>query len=826
MSIYARSLSHGIKRLFSLPRLTLPLIITLGLTLGAVLSVVAIVSVLLFKPLPGIKAEKELYNITLQLPVSDVLDVSFFNWRRLADLQQKFADYGQWSAIMSSQREARINDLSIPVTQYNAASNILDVLGTELVKGQGTDIASPEQSVWISNTLWQQQYAGRDSAVGKEILVQDQSYTIVGVIADLSAVSATEPVLATQIWLITDLKPLLADSDNGGINNEVTSLVLRSANNKMPDERDLNAWFGGYIKQHFSNPSFLKMLSSLQIKTGITGYRDSLVQGSRNLVLMLFAAVIGLLLMASLNLLNLFIAHYQSRSKEFAIQISLGASINRLRGMIMLENLPSFILAGILGLFVTGWSLRGLPTIAGGSLPLLDLLKVDSFTMINALIIVLLLAALFSFIALVDVNKHALSDSLSSSGKGTQGQTKQWLSQSLMVLQLSMASILLTGSVMLAKQSYDSVYQGLGYDIENVYSLSWAIGDEGWQGQLDEFENYSGSELEQLNKSLATRIEQLLPGSQAVTTVAPLNGEIRLAMLSDESLPKQILFMQKNFTENYFSTFNIEFLAGQAATQQQISANENVIVIDLDMAQQVFSALSVEQVIGKTIALGGAGDSDDTSPFRVIGVVAKTTPIAGQLEPINFPAIYRSFTGLSSRLNISVLMPEGELLDQGMLTAELSPQFPRLIDFQARSLTDIWLEQTLEQRTSLAVILTMTGLTFFLAIIGVGGLTQMTTSGRRYELAVRMATGAKQLGLLTIVFKQALWMLAIGLSLGFVLSVFGYNLVKQNIDIMPDFDWQSMIMLDISLFCIVILAVAVPAWRIIKSDPMQALREQ
>ena len=102
----------------------------------------------------------------------------------------------------------------------------------------------------------------------------------------------------------------------------------------------------------------------------------------------------------------------------------------------------------------------------------------------------------------------------------------------------------------------------------------------------------------------------------------------------------------------------------------------------------------------------------------------------------------------------------------------------------------------------------------------------MTTNQRKYELAVRMATGAKQMKLVGFILKDALWMLLIGLGLGFVISVFVYQALEQQLEILPAFNWLAMSSLDISLIAIVVLSVITPAWRVISTDPMQALREE
>ena len=142
------------------------------------------------------------------------------------------------------------------------------------------------------------------------------------------------------------------------------------------------------------------------------------------------------------------------------------------------------------------------------------------------------------------------------------------------------------------------------------------------------------------------------------------------------------------------------------------------------------------------------------------------------------------------------------------------------------SLNNMWQQQTTSQRLSLSVVLAMTGLTLLLAAIGVAGLTQITTNHRKYELAVRMATGAKQATLVNFILRDALWMLVIGLGIGFIVSVFAYQPVQQQIDLLPPFNWFAMIILDTVLIGVVLISVLIPAWRVISTDPMQALREE
>lgn len=89
-----------------------------------------------------------------------------------------------------------------------------------------------------------------------------------------------------------------------------------------------------------------------------------------------------------------------------------------------------------------------------------------------------------------------------------------------------------------------------------------------------------------------------------------------------------------------------------------------------------------------------------------------------------------------------------------------------------------------------------------------------------------MATGAKQMKLVRFILKDALWMLVVGLGVGFIASVLSYQQLEQQLDMLPSFNWLAMSLLDVGLIAIVMLSVLMPAWRVISSDPMQALREE
>ncbi len=832
MSLYSKAFIQGIGRIFSIPRLSVPLILTLGLTLGAVLSVISISSTLLYQPLKGVPNEASLQTFEYRFKMSETLKISYWNMQRLADISEYFSDLGQWAGIGTSEQDIVINNTAYPVTNYNASNNILDVLGAKLILGDSVTKLSPEKDVWISESLWQQAFSGAKSVIGKQLTVNKEIYIIAGVIEDVMAVNSNNAILNQQIWFITDLTTAITQpGDMASINNEIEALLLKSPNNQaiIPTLEQTNSWLDSYVQRH-ANGEEIQALTDFLSNTdkAVIGktYRSNMLGDTENLIIALFAAVIGLLLMATLNLLNLFIAHYQSRTKEFSIQLSLGSSLLKMRLLVLLENLPSFLLASIAGLLVTGWALKSLPLIAGDSLPMIDSIGINLTTIISSIAIILLLSVLFSSLALIDIDKNALSNNLNSSGKGLQAQSNQFLSRTLMVIQLSIASILLTASVMLTMQSYKAVYQDLGYELGNTFNVSMNISDEEWIKELRDHNDYQTGEIKPLLEDVSELIERHVANSRVVIpAIAPLSDSIRVSVSrAKENNNQRVVYQVKNLSAEFFNYFNIQMLAGTNLTQTQIDNNEDRIVIDENMAKAIYPNLSNDEIIGKTIQFS----SDNERPPSIVnGIVANTQSRTGITGSLGLPAVYSHRIDVNGTgFQFSVALPEGESMTAEMIDTQLKAQFPRFTNLQVTSLDEIWQTQTLNQRVSLWIVITMTGLTLLLAAIGVAGLTQMTTNHRKYELAVRMATGAKQIRLLNFILKDAVWMLLIGLGLGFIMSVFIYLQLTQHLDILPEFNWIAMSVLDIGLIGVVLLSVFMPAWRVISGDPMQALRQE
>ena len=768
MSLALKSLARGVKRIISVPRLSLSLIIALGSTLGAVLCVTAIVSALIVKPLPGVSNAASLKTLELNVTFGGTLKLDFITAHALNHAGKHFKDIGLWASVDAARNSVDIETINHPVTLLNASSNATDVLGTRLVLGDYVTNDKTDSHVWLSKSLWQTAYAGLTTVLGKTITISGQQFIIAGVLEDTLAITSNEPILRNQVWRYRDFSkaPGLKETDSIG-NNALKNIFVKPHNNDMPmpTNDEIIQWFNLYVDTQITVPEIQDFVRSMPMESSITDYRASFLDTSYNLAIGLSITALGLLLMASLNLVNLFLSHYQSRNKEFAIQLSMGATPLKLKFLMILENLPSFILAGTFGTLLGAWLIKALPLLSNNEMPMLSAISIDQLTLVFGAIVVVSLSVIFGLLSITNINKHNLQSNLNSSGKGTAAQSSNTISRTLMVLQISIASVLMTGSVMLAKNTYDDVNQSLGFSLNLAQQISFNIKDEQWLEQLkiSNQENTLQNEYQDFIKQLGQDITAKIPDSKIalVNDGGPISGSISLRTNSSSENPEQMLTYQVlRYDAGYFDALNIPVLAGTPLTQQEVSEKSNKVIIDERYAIELFPEIDYQEIIGKELP---------TNETRVVGAIVAET---GFKNTRIGPSIYTPHRSVSRRITYTLILPSGATMQRDDLKAHFEKSYPQLEFIEARSLEEVWLEMTASNRLTLYVLIAITILTIILAAIGISGLTLMTTHQKKYELAIRMATGARQSSLMRFVVKDTMWILVIGLLLGlYTLSI-------------------------------------------------------
>ena len=820
MSLYTNALKHGMQRIFTLPRLSLPLISTLGLTLAAVLTVIAVANTLLFQPLPDID-ENDLYQIELQMDISEGLTAPFFSDpRRVASAKQAFGPELSWGQISQGYSMIEVNGNEIPVVRFDAVSGSPEVLGLNLLLGQSSEIDNVEEGIWISHSLWRSEYGSIGELSSQTLRLEGRDIPIFGVFEDFTSIEFpnAEEDTAIQVWRFSQFDALLEAPDMVSLNIGTLSFV-RGNRNAIPQPVQLKQWFLDYVDTDITIERAKQFLLSKETRGEITPYREAFIGDSQTLVFLLLVAMVSLLVMACLNLLNMFIAHYQSRNKEFSIQLCMGSSEAKLRGLNFTENLPMFLMATALGLLATSWLIKILPILAGDNLPMLEQIELDLSSVIVALIVITLINFVFAFISVIHVNKNTLTDSLNSSGKGTPAQQNQSINKALMIVQLTLACVLLTTAIASVKNSYQDAYTDLGYSMPNAYEVSMQISAE-WQESLEDFEQYRGSELYQLRREYIGRLSAL--GGEVVDIHAlPLTGDVIMNAYPDPDTGDTIMIRPLLWGPKMLSTFDIQLLAGRDLSSDDIDTQN--ILISKSFATQRAANGNWEQIIGTELKLG----EEASDIYNVVGIVEDITPLPTGAISADAPEIYFSSPARFSvnRLSAVVIMPEGQGLALDDVNRAVKGMDARLTELQVDSMDERWQNVTEASRLNMYVVMGLAALTLMLAAIGVSGLSQMIAGQKRYELAVRMATGAKQGRLLLILLKDSMWMLIIGLTLGVLVAIGAYQYLLTFFQTAPAFDWMTTSGINLLLAFVMLVSIAIPGWSVIRKDPMRALRE-
>ena len=820
MSFYFRALRHGVQRLFTLPRLSLPVILTLSLTLAAVLAVVAISSNLIFKPLPDVKDEQALYQIDRRVTVSGELTVSIFTKKRVALLAQQYQDYGDFTSFSVDDDRVTVNGTHYPVSAFSASDNILDTLGGELLLGEMPSLMNTQDAIWLSQSLWHSAYRSDPAVIGKTLHLGEAEMQIKGVVTDFQSFTPdNDEKYSQQVWRYYNLAEQIKTPTLMTISGDVRALFRETS--RPITENDIEQFWHNYYRDHASELGPMEsMIEAMGPVTTVRQYRDALMLEQNTMIWFLLATVIILLLMASLNLLNLFIAHYQQREQEFATQLCLGANRKKLIIMSFLENIPTFALSALLGLLGAAWIIRVLPIVSGGNLELIELVQLDMVTISIALITTLIINLFFAVLSTTQFNQQQLVSNLNSGNKGLNAGKVTVLSKVLFIAQISSAAVILTGTAMLAQSAFSTLNVTLGFTPGNTYVAE--IMRHGELPELPDEEDVNEPERHKrfnamiaVKNSVTTALHQLHHDITVLQSAdEPFGFASTINMTQNPETDERLTFLAKYIAPDYINAFNIPLLAGRNITEDEYTSQARVALINEALARKLTTDGTLESVLGIKVA-----------SLQIVGIIANNYTLMSKGD--GYPTLFNARHALEN-LNMQLVMqlPNEHGLSSEQITQVITNAHPEIKYVEVTSLNERWATEMLDERVQFYFVAGLSILTLLLAAVGSNGMAMSFTELKRFELAIRMATGATRFTLLShtlATFKHLLFS-ALGIAITSACGL--YFMLQKQVAMLPSFSWPALVFFTSLLITIVFFAIILVVWRIINADPMKALREQ
>ena len=735
----------------------LTIVLTLGITLGALVAMFNLNYQLLAAPLPYPDADRLMVFSSERSEQGVLTPDRGMPYPALVELYKQQDNYFSHKALLSYtvSIERRMPDSPV-LTTVSITPEFLTLLQAPMALGrqfnadEGLD--SMNQVAIISHRAWKKYFQQRNDVLGKTLNIMEMEFKIIGVLAeDFIEPGLHEFGAQTDLWLPFDYDDMPKQfQQRWSTFSDRTYLV--GLKNPGSDAMLAEQETSNYIASRFKNETAsLPGMADMEIKMRLKTFDEIIHGNASRQSLWMLAGVLVLLLIAATNIINLILARAANQQRTMAIQIALGAQKKHIFNGVLAEILWLIVGASLVAVAVSSVVIELLKIWAEGQLPRLNELQLNPQTLIFAVLTGLLLALLFATLVSRQINYRALNSLLQTSGKGVGLQINKRIRNLLIVSQVALTGILLAASLHILVQSVAQLTQPLGYNTDDQYQVRLSIATLWETTTREDRREY----FFQLADSLRAH-----PGVEAVgmASRSPVDyaGPSYESILTEPGNTHGIRTLRNYNDGTYFKILAFPLVTGRYFTDTEARNNEDLLVINETLARQLQAD---GKVLGKLVYFA----SDDTATgLRIIGVI-KDLQLPGQIEPPRFflPTI------VESPSLVVQTKPNQRLTAQevNQIAATINPQ---LKVFDIRTTAEYISELTAHQKTAAGLTTALALLAFVLAGIGLYGVLSYSVQQRRFELGVRMAIGARPFSVFAQVLKDSVAPVAFGLVVSLV----------------------------------------------------------
>jgi putative ABC transport system permease protein len=809
-------LRHAFRLLRKSKGITATALITLALGIGATTAIFSTVYSLMLKPLPFQEPEQivELYTSAVKAGLNRMpANVPFY-----LDYSANASSYetlALWTFFYGLVGE---NDSVVRLPGIRTTAEIFNILRIQPVIGsfftkeqnrQGAD-----KVIVLTQSYWQSQYGGSAGVLGQEVRIDDETYKVIGV-----APRVLEAFDARMKFVLPFSWPAAAENPQGRYGVGL-SLFARLKPGVTASQADAEA---KTLEKRFVDaapPQVKEFVERSAMTMNVGGVQEQRVDPVRPTLLMLQGGVAFVLLIGCFNVANLLLVRSNARQSELAIRSALGAGRGAIARQFLLESLLLTSFGAALGLAVAWGALRitnfYLAKMLPQSLPAALDWRVLGFAVALAVVVGLLIGVV-PVLHILRTNLAAVIQSNSRGSSSSRGVRA--LSGGLVVAQVSVALMLLTGAGLLIFSFAQALRVDTGLEPGNVVTASIALTRQ--HRASDEAAN-----------SIRERLLQGMREIPGVTSVAlsfstPFKGglPINAFTLENDTLPPgspQPGAFRVIVTPGYLQTLGVKLVEGRFYEEADMAPGRRLFVVDQSFARKFFPD---RPAIGGRFTFGNRPDKPEDWP-QIIGIV-KDVPHNGVEEKSGNPFIYQIMQagrppGLT--LFVKTARPASDMVSAlRNKVREIDPALPL---FDAGGLEEA-VDSSFDNRRAVMLLLaTFAGLALFLSALGIYGVLAYDVSQRTREIGVRSAIGASRGQIATLILRQGLWKGGIGIGVGLVgAALLSRSMTTLLFDVRPT-DPSVYAVVSFVLIAVALLASYLPARRAARIDPLIALRDE
>ena len=788
------------------PGFTAIAIATLALGIGANTAIFSLVRGVLLRPLPFNEPER-LIGIR-ESKVGEGND-NPMAWRSFAEFRDKAQTLESIAAYLNWNPNIEQADGTTYVQGVAVSHSYFKVLRVQPMLGRDftpeDDKTGAPRTVMLSYELLQQLYGGDAAIVGKSLRIDGQSFTIIGVMPPLTTGGQ---IGWRSIW--TPLQTNEARQLNNSGRWVQAAARLRPGVSLEQAQAELANLMDGLKLAYPATHSREHGVYATELKDYVV---DPNAQRS---LWILFGAVVLVLLIACANVANLCLVQAAARGRELAVRAALGASRFALVRQLLTESVLLAAAGIAAGWLLAHWLPSAVMKFSPDEVRRLGEIKLDGGVLIFTLALSVLTVLLFGLAPALSVTKLDLNESLKEGARGLSGGRGQHrLRGTLVVLEVGLALVLLTGSGLLLKTFTNLRTIELGFNPDRLLTMSLRL-PTGYK-EPSQRVNYFQQTLTNL---------QQLPGVEAagICFSLPMTGEGATDRVWIEGRPappkgEEPVLRGGSVSANYFKAMGIPLRQGRAFTEEEVWQGRPVIIVNEAFARRFFPG---EDPIGKRIKVGELNPPYST----IVGVVANhIQPGVDNLiwEEMFYPYVNTADPPLW-RMNL-VVKTTGDPAAMSSAIMNETRKAERLITITSvRTMDDLRATALQSDRFNVSLMGSFALLALLLAALGIYGVMTYTTMLRTRELGIRLALGAQTIDVLKLVVVQGMKLALIGVALGVVGSFALTRLMEGLLFGVGTTDPLTFSLVPLLLGIVSFVACYIPARRATRVDPLIALR--
>lgn len=736
------------------------IVLTLGITLGALMAMFNLNYQLLAAPLPYPNADRLVVAKSERFDKQNLVKdrhAPYPAW--IESYRQDDAQFEQKALLAHTVSIERrmpdspvLNTISTTPEFFNMVQAPM-VLGRRFATSEGLDTMNPVAV--ISHRAWVKYFQQDPNVLGKTLNIMEIDFKIIGVLAE----TFIEPELyqrgwETDVWLPMDYDDMpvqFRQNWNNSISSTFWVGLLQKGIDKAAAEQSVSNRVAARFKDETAHqPELSDATLRIKLETFSTVILGSASQQS----LLMLAGVLVLLLIATTNVLNLILARTANQQRSMAIQVALGAQQKHIFSAVLAEISTLMLGASLLAVLVAVVLLELLKIAAEGQLPRLQELHINPATLIFTFLIAAMLAAIFAVIVSRQINYRQLNKVLQTSGKGVGLQISSRIRKLLILSQVALTAVLLAASLHILLQSSRQLIQPVGYNTSDQYQIFFSIATL-WNSTTEEERR---AYIARVIDDLRANPKVLAVGATSLSPISYRNPSSDL--LRVDGLDNRKLSAVQSYCDgSYLQVAAIPLVAGRYFTDAEVREHAKVMVVNETFARTIQADA---QVLGKKVYR--QGDSSGQA-IEIVGVL-KDLRLPGMLEP---PRFFQAHIPQNPELVVRV--KAGQQLTPTEMNALAAKINPQLKVFYLQTTEQAIAQLTMPQKTAAGLTAALSLIALGLAAIGIYGVLSYSVQLRRFELGIRMAIGARPNTVFLQILKDNLTPVIMGLLMSLAVLI-------------------------------------------------------